>query len=128
VKKILIAATLTLSFNIYATTAILCGPPEEIDQDENNAILHLIFDNYDSKTKDEIRVFSKGEELVIKTVGSKKNMINLKIGKNMGTIAIDSDYIDESVCEDYSYDKTFNINWIKKSNTVQVENCRCFQD
>lgn len=110
-----------------ATTAILCGNPEQVDEDNNKASLHLIFDNSDSRHPEEIRAFSQGKELVIQSVSEVAQKISIELNGVNSSIELAARYIDPSRCENYS-ERTFSIKRIFGVKKAVIDYCRCFQD
>lgn len=125
--KFLISALVFVAIQANATTAVLCGNPELVDENDNNAIVHLIFDNPDSRSADEVRAFSKGKEIKIQSVAEVEQTVFIKLAANKGVLRLGSEYIDESTCENYSED-TFSMIHMGGSKKKVVESCRCFQD
>ncbi len=123
----LITFAFLFSVQAYATTAVLCGNPEIVDEDESRALLHLIFDNSTSREPNQIRLYSKGKEFEINFVNEKVGVISLALKNTDSVVQISSNFIDSSNCENYS-EETFQINVISKNKKSFIEQCRCFQD
>lgn len=124
--KTLILILSFVAIHANATTAVLCGNPDQVDQDNDKATMHLIFDNSDSRSPGEVRAYSKGHELVIQSVSEARQKISIKLQGNGGTLQLGSKYIDPAQCENYSED-TFLMELVRGTKKTIIKSCRCFQ-
>lgn len=128
-KTFLITVLMLLSLQSQATTAIMCGNPEVVDEDNAKATVHIILDNSDSGDPSEISLAMSGKSKLISNIETTDSELEISLGKskNVKSLVIEKKYYNPESCELYSED-TFNIHMKSNNHIKTIENCRCFQD
>lgn len=111
--------------SVYATTAILCGDANKVDQNNNLASVWLIFDNEDSRSSAEVQALFKGHESKILDINEQSGKIYISFVKPEWILVLDKNNIESSSCDGESL---FSLKLNLKSTSKTIKNCRCFAD
>lgn len=125
-KKIILGiSTLLFSFSVLATTAVLCGDAEDVDQNDKYASVHLILDRQESRKPNEISAAFYGKESKVEAVSEKQGFVFIKTLKPTQVIILNKKSVNYSSCDGESI---FSIQVVKDGSTFMVDECRCFAD
>jgi hypothetical protein len=124
-KIILGITTLIFSTSVFATTAILCGDVLKVDQNNKYASVHLVFDQEESRSPDEISVAYYGKESKIASVIEKQGRINIQTLTPTRVVVVNKKNIESSSCDG---ETNFTVKVVQNEVTSSMYNCRCFVD
>lgn len=125
-KQIILGiSTLIISSSVFATTAVLCGDVEKVDQNNKYASVHLILDQEESRTPDEISAAFYGKESKVEAVSEKQGLVYIQTLKPARVIVLNKESVDYSSCDGESM---FSVRVIQNGATSTVNDCRCFAD
>jgi hypothetical protein len=116
--KVLALCSLLLTFNAFATTAVLCGDPETVDANEKLATIHLIFEHPDNEIVEDLRVSFKGQDATVTKV--KTTEIGYTIETKSPKARLEIKREDVSFCDS---ETLFTL----KMNRKTIKDCRCFE-
>ncbi|MCM2322008.1 MAG: hypothetical protein NDJ90_01970 [Oligoflexia bacterium] len=125
-KSALAAFLLLMTYSsAYATTAVLCGDPARVDEDNDTAAVWLIFGNPDSRSSDEITVTFKGKEASVTAVKVDAGKVTIDVVRPKATVILEERFIDYVACDGESL---FSLQLVSGTRTKTVDECRCFSD
>jgi len=124
-KIILTITTLIISSSVFATTAILCGDAGKVDQNNKYASVHLVLDQEESRTPDEISAAFYGKESKVAAVSEKQGLVYIQTLKPSRIIVFNKKVVDASSCDGESM---FSVRVVQNGVTSTVNDCRCFAD
>ena len=128
-KKIFSALLIfMLCLPALATTAILCGNPEVVDEDNNKASVWIIMDRVNPSSLEEVSVTYKGKEATTARVTKNPTSIVIRTTAPDSLVTITKNDIKSVNCE--GDDRLFTIRHKPNLNMSDriVTQCRCFQD
>ncbi len=114
-----------LSLSANATTAVLCGDPALVDENNDNADVWLILMNSDSQVPEEVDVTYLGKEAKTVAVKSKGGILTVQTSKPIRVVRLNEANIDSSVCDG---ERLFSVDVESAEATENFGNCRCFED
>lgn len=125
--KIAIMSVLSLLISnpSFATTAILCGDAEMVDEDNDKAAVWVILDNSDSASVDEIRVDFYGKSAEVTAVNRSEGKLNIGTTKPSRTLVFNEEDVDDIACDG---DISFSMTLENKDSSESINDCRCFAD
>ncbi len=125
-KNIILSVfTLLISTSLYATTAVLCGDAEKVDADNSLASVHLIFDQEESRTPDELRTIFYGVETKVSSATEKQGQIFIQTSRPKKTIILNKESIEYTSCNP---ELNFSLKILQNGVSSIIKNCRCFAD
>ncbi len=125
-KKIILTITaLIISSSVFATTAVLCGDTSRVDQNNKYASVHLVLDQEESRTPDEISAAYFGKESKVAAVSEKVGLIYIQTLKPNRIVVLNKKSIGSLSCDGESM---FSVQLVENVATSTVNNCRCFAD
>lgn len=117
-----------MSLQGLATTAILCGPSAQVDQDNSSASVWVILENEIPSSVDEIGVSYKGKHAPVSRFLVNKQELVILTKSPVTELRLNLKDIKYSNCE--GDDRQFTVR--KKINLsmsdIIVSQCRCFAD
>lgn len=127
-KRLLSAVFLLASLQSFASTAILCGAPSEVDANEKDASVWIVLDNEIPSSPDEIGVsyFGKSAPVSKYKVTSRELVILTK--NPMSELRVNLKDIAFANCE--GDDRLFSIRKkvdLRMSDMI-IDQCRCFSN
>ena len=127
-KKIIVGiTTLIISSSVFATTAVLCGDAARVDKNNKYASVHLVLDQEESRTPDEISAAFYGKESKVASVGEKQGLLYIQTLKPSRVIILNKKSI-ASLSLSCEGESTFSIRVVQNGVTSTVNDCRCFAD
>ncbi|HEY1079018.1 MAG TPA: hypothetical protein VGE46_02940 [Bdellovibrio sp.] len=124
--KLLVLSLSFVSIQAQATTAILCGDLEKIEDNDNAAIVHLIFESPEDIHND-LRVFSKGKPVKYTSAKADGQTVTIELAKGKGTLKFATEDADYSNCQGDDED-IFAMEHIVGVKKNIIKDCRCWQD
>jgi hypothetical protein len=124
-KVILGISILIISSHVFATTAVLCGDSAKVDQDNKFASVHLVLDQEESRTPNEISAAFYGKESKVASVSEKQARVYIQTLKPARLVVLDKKSIESLSCDGES---AFSIQVVQSGITSAVNDCRCFAD
>ncbi len=127
-KTLLTFMFFALSLPAFATTAILCGPADQVDADNNSATVWIVMDRENPSTPGEVSVTYKGKDATVIRVLKSSQSIAIRTTAPESLVTINNKDISSMNCE--GDDTTFTIRHKPNLNMSDriVTQCRCFAD
>lgn len=124
-RMMCVASFCFLSVSAQATTAVLCGDPALVDENNNSASVWLILENTDSRSAEEIQATFLGKEARVVATSARNGQIFIQTAKPSRAVVLSEADIDSSVCDG---ETLFSVQ--VDSTTIQesIDSCRCFED
>ena len=113
-----------LTVSAHATTAVLCGDPELVDENNDRADVWLIFESGSPYLGDYSAVFL-GREATVVSTSVKNGQFSIQTQKPSHTVTLSEADIDSSVCDG---ERLFPVQLESPSALESFGNCRCFED
>lgn len=108
-----------------ATTAVLCGDPALVDEDNDRASVWLILENSDSRSADETQAIFFGKEARVASVSVQNSQISIRTTKPSRAVVVSEADIDSSVCDG---ETLFSVQINSAKTRKSIGSCRCFED
>lgn len=124
--KLIILVLNFFTAQAHATTAILCGDLKKIEDNDNAAIVHLIFESPEDIQTD-LRVFSKGKPIKHTSAQADAQQMTIELAKGKGTLQFATEDADYGNCQGDPED-VFTIEHIVGRKKAFIKDCRCWQD
>ena len=127
-KTILALTFFALSLPAFATTAILCGPTDQVDEDNNKASVWIIMDRENPSTPGEVSVTFKGKDATVVRVLKSSQSISIRTTAPDSLVTISNRDISSMNCQ--GDDSQFTIRHKPNLNMSDriISQCRCFAD
>lgn len=124
-RMMCVASFCFLSPSANATTAVLCGDPALVDENNNSASVWLILLNSDSRSVDEIEATFLGKEARVVATSARNGQIFIQTAKPSRTVVVSEADIDSSVCDG---ETLFSVQMDSTTTQESIGSCRCFED
>ena len=124
-RMMCVASFCFLSLSANATTAVLCGDPALVDENNNSANVWLILENSDSRSAEEIQATFLGKEARVVATSARNGQLFIQTAKPSRTVVVSEADIDSSVCDG---ETLFSVQVDSTTTQESIDSCRCFED
>lgn len=127
-KALITISFFVLSLPTFATTAILCGPIDQVDADNNKASIWIVMDRENPTTPAEVSVNFKGKDATVVRVLKSSLSLSIRTTAPESLVTISLRDITSLNCQ--GDDTQFTIRHKPNLNMSDriVSQCRCFAD
>lgn len=123
--KFVVLALSFVSLQAHATTAVLCGDLEKIEESDDEAVVHLIFEDLESISKD-LRMYSKGKTVKFKSVSVTPQTVTIELKDGRSVLRFPAKSVDYSYCQGEEEDR-FVMEHINGAKKTVIKDCQCWQ-